>query len=112
MSSADLTGRHVLVVGQHLAPVAQEALPDARFEVAAADRLDVLDSPHVVIDLVLIDAEAADPTELVGAIAGLAARPNPPAVMLAGAHMPASLVRALMKLPRSDVIEADRKSVV
>ena len=106
MSSADLTGRHVLVVGQHLAPVAQEALPDARFEVAAADRLDVLDSPHVVIDLVLIDAEAADAVDLVVTIASLSAKPNPPAVLLAGAHLPASMVRALMKLPRSDVIEA------
>jgi pilus assembly protein CpaE len=58
------------------------------------------------MELVLIDAEAVDVTELVGAIGGLAARANPPAVMLAGAHLPASLVRALMKLPRSDVIEA------
>jgi pilus assembly protein CpaE len=58
------------------------------------------------MELVLIDAEAVDATELVGAIAGLAARTNPPAVMLAGAHLPTALVRALMKLPRSDVIEA------
>ncbi len=50
MSTADFLGRHVLVVGQHLAPVAQEALPGARFEVAAGDRLDVLDSPHVATD--------------------------------------------------------------
>jgi pilus assembly protein CpaE len=106
MSTADLTGRHVLVVGQHLAPVAQEALPDARFEVAAGDRLDVLDAPHVAIDLVLIDAEAADAVELAVALASLSAQPRPPAVLLAGAHLPTSLVRALMKLPRSDVIEA------
>ena len=106
MTSADFTGRHVLVIGQHLAPVAQEALGEARFEVAAGDRLDVLDAPHVAIDLVLIDAEAADAVDLVVAIASLSAQPNPPAVLLAGAHLPASLVRALMKLPRSDVIEA------
>ena len=106
MSTADFTGRHVLVVGQHLAPLAQDALAEARFELAAGDRLDVLDSPHVAIDLVLIDAEAADAVDLVVAIASLSAKPNPPAVLLAGAHLPASLVRALMKLPRSDVIEA------
>ena len=106
MSVASFNGRHVLVVGQRLAPVAQEALGQARFEIAAADRLDVLANLHTAMELVLIDAEAADPTELVGAIAGLAARANPPAVLLAGAHMPTSLVRALMKLPRSDVIEA------
>jgi len=63
------------------------------------------------MELVLIDAEAADPTALVGAIGALAARPHPPAVLLAGAHLPASLVRALMKLPRSDVIEAPFTSV-
>jgi pilus assembly protein CpaE len=99
-------GRHVLVVGQRLAPVAQEALGQARFEIAAADRLDFLGTLHAAMELVLIDAEAVDVTELVGVIGGLAARPNPPAVMLAGAHLPAALVRALMKLPRSDVIEA------
>jgi pilus assembly protein CpaE len=104
-------GRHVLVVGQRLAPVAQEALGQARFEIAAADRLDFLGAMHPAMDLVLIDAEVADPTALVGAIGALAARPNPPAVMLAGAHLPASLVRALMKLPRSDVIEAPFTSV-
>ena len=104
MTSFD--GRHVLVVGQRLAPVAQEALGQARFEIAAADRLDFLGALHAAMELVMIDAEAADPVELVGAIAGLAARANPPAVLLAGAHMPTSLVRALMKLPRSDVIEA------
>jgi pilus assembly protein CpaE len=63
------------------------------------------------VELVLIDAEAADPAALVAAINTLAARPRPPAVMLAGAHLPASLVRALMKLPRSDVIEAPFTSV-
>lgn len=106
MSLANFDGRHVLVVGQRLAPVAQEALGQARFEIAAADRLDFLGSLHAAMELVLIDAEAVDPVELVGAISGLAARSTPPAVLLAGAHLPASLVRALMKLPRSDVIEA------
>jgi pilus assembly protein CpaE len=108
---SDFSGRHVLVVGQRLAPVAQEALTEARFEVAAGDRLDVLDQTHTPTDLVVIDAEAADAVDLVVAIAALAARANPPAVLLAGAHLPASLVRALMKLPRSDVIEAPFTSV-
>ena len=106
MSVASFDGRHVLVVGQRLAPVAQEAMGQARFEIAAADRLDFLGTLHPAMELVLIDAEAVDVTELVGAIGGLAARANPPAVMLAGAHLPTALVRALMKLPRSDVIEA------
>jgi pilus assembly protein CpaE len=106
MSVASFNGRHVLVVGQRLAPLAQEALAEARFEIAAADRLDFLASVHAAIELVLIDAEEVDAAELVGAIGGIAGRVNPPAVMLAGSHLPAALVRALMKLPRSDVIEA------
>jgi pilus assembly protein CpaE len=104
VSAADFAGRHVLVVGQRLAAVAQEGLGQARFEIAAADRLDFLGALHATLELVLIDAEAADPNELLGALAALAQRPKPPAVMLAGAHLPTSLVRALMKLPRSDVL--------
>jgi pilus assembly protein CpaE len=111
MTASGFEGKHVLVVGQRLAPVAQEGLGPARFEIAAADRLDVLGSLHAGMDLVLIDAEAADPVALVGAITAIAAKPNPPAVMLAGAHLPTSLVRALMKLPRSDVIEAPFTSI-
>ncbi|HXQ16516.1 MAG TPA: AAA family ATPase [Caulobacteraceae bacterium] len=106
MNPSEFSGRHVLVVGQGLAPVAEEALAEARFEIAAGDRLDVLGALHAAMELVLIDAEAADAVDLVVAIAGLAALPNPPAVLLAGSHLPTSLVRALMKLPRSDVIEA------
>ncbi len=106
MNLSDFSGRHVLVVGERLAPVAQEALIEARFEVTAGDQLDVLADLPAATDLLLIDAESADAVDLVVAIASLAARPNPPAVLLAGSHLPASLVRALMKLPRSDVIEA------
>jgi|HubBroStandDraft_1064217.scaffolds.fasta_scaffold39198_1 pilus assembly protein CpaE len=109
MSGDAFQGRHVLVVGQRLAPVAQEAMGHARFEIAAADRLDVL--AHAPIELVVIDAEQVDPTALVDALAGLAASPKPPAVMLSGAHLPAGLVRALMKLPRTDVIEPPFTSV-
>ena len=106
MSTDTFQGRHVLVVGERLAPVAQEALGQAHFEVAGGDQLDVLGSLHPGMELILIDAEAADLTALVGAVTALATRPSAPAVILAGAHLPASLVRALMKLARSDVIEA------
>jgi pilus assembly protein CpaE len=110
-SVTDFTGRHVLVVGQRLAPVAQEALTGARIEVAGGEQLELLSKPAAALDLAVIDAEAADAVDLVVAIAGLAAGPNAPAVLLAGSHMPASLVRALMKLPRSDVVEAPFTSV-
>jgi pilus assembly protein CpaE len=111
MIVTDFSGRHVLVVGQRLAPVAQEALGQAMFEVAAPDRLDVLGAAHRPMELVIIDAEAVEPAALVAAIGSLAARPAPPAVVLAGAHLPASLVRAVMKLPCSDVLEPPFTSV-
>jgi pilus assembly protein CpaE len=106
MTVASFSGRQVLVIGERLAPVAQEALGQARFEIAAGDHLEFLGSLHPAMELILIDADAVDATALVGAITALATRPASPAVLLAGGHLPAALVRALMKLPRSDVIEA------
>ncbi len=111
MTASAFSGRHVLVVGERLAPVAQEALGQARFEIAGAERLEIFGSLHPAMELVLIDAEAADPTALVGAITALAAKPKAPAVLLAGNHLPASLVRALMKLARSDVLDAPFTSI-
>jgi pilus assembly protein CpaE len=111
MNAPNFNGRNVLVIGERLAPVAQEGLGQARFEVAPAERLDILGSLHGAMELVLIDAESADPTALVGAISALASRPSAPAVLLAGNHLPASLVRALMKLAHSDVLDAPFSSV-
>lgn len=105
MSVGDFDGRSVLVIGERLAPVAQEGLSGARFETAGAGGLSALATLHEATELVLIDAEAVDPIALVGAIGSLAGRASSPAVLLAGGHLPASLVRALMKLPRSDVLE-------
>jgi pilus assembly protein CpaE len=106
MNPPVLQGRRVLVIGQRLAPVAEEAMPGAVFEVAGAERLELMSSLHAAIDLVAIDAEAADPAMLAQAIATLSAKPNPPATILAGGQLPAMLVRALLRLPRSDIIEA------
>ena len=111
MSVLALQGRRVLVIGQRLATVAEEAFPGAAFEVAGADRLELLSSLHSAIDLVIIDAEAADPSVLASAITGLAAKSNPPAAILAGSHLPAMLVRAFLRLPRSDIIEAPFSSM-
>ena len=111
MNGPNFSGRGVLVIGERLAPVAQEGLGQARFEIATADRLEILADLHGAMELVLIDAEAADPTALVGAISALSAKPGAPAVLLAGSHLPAGLVRALMKLAHSDVLDAPFSSV-
>lgn len=111
MSHPVLNERHVLVIGQRLAPVAQEAMPAARLEVAEADRLDLPDTLHGALELLLIDVEAVDAAVLTGVVTALGQRPNPPAVLLAGGHLPTALVKAMMRLARSDVLEAPFTSV-
>jgi len=105
MTAEALRGRQVLVIGERFAPVAKEAWNGARIEVAGGDQLEFVGSLHAALELILIDAESVDASALVAAVTALAGRASPPAVLLAGAHLPAGLARALMKLPRSDVIE-------
>ncbi|MGA0602156.1 AAA family ATPase [Caulobacter sp. KR2-114] len=111
MSHPVLNERHVLVIGQRLAPVAQEAMPAARLEVAGAERLDLPDTLHGALELLLIDVDAVDPAVLTGVLNALSQRPTPPAVLLAGSHLPTALVKAVMRLSRSDVLEAPFTSV-
>ena len=106
MISNDLSGRHVLVIGERLAPGAREALAGANFEIAAGDGLALLRAVPPHTDLVLIDTEGVDGTALTEAITALGAKQNQPAVLAAGGHLSAGLVRALMKLSRSDVLDA------
>ena len=54
----------------------------------------------------LIDAGAADPGRLAAAIGLIAHGAAQPAAILIGAHLPASLARAILKLDRSDVLDA------
>jgi pilus assembly protein CpaE len=106
MTVADFQGRSVLVAGAHLAALAQDALAGARLEIASLrDRAQALADVHGAVELVLIDADEADPADLAAALAALTARSRPPAVLMAGAHLPAALVKALMKIDRSDVLE-------
>ncbi len=111
MSLPLLNDRHVLVIGQRLGPVAQEALPAARLEIGGAERLDLVETLHASLELILVDVEAVDPAVLSGVVAALGQRASPPAVLLAGGNLPTSLFKALMKLPRSDVLDAPFTSV-
>ena len=105
MSRSVLNSRRILVVGPALSALARSAMPKA--EITAVTAEDVLAHPAGgPMDLVILDAAGATPellAEVIGQLAGL--RPPPPA-LLVGAHLPASLFRALMKLSRSDVLEA------
>ncbi|MFZ5671131.1 MAG: AAA family ATPase [Pseudomonadota bacterium] len=103
MSFADC---RILVVGAGLADLAARALPGARIEIAAADSLLPRGTAATPPDLVLIDAGGATPEALADAIVALGRAVAPPPTLLTGDHLPAALVRALMRLPRSDVLEA------
>jgi len=111
MSHPVLNERNVLVIGQRLGPVAQEAMPAARLEIAGAERLDLPETLHGAIELILIDVEAVDAAVLTGVINTLAQRPDAPAVLMAGGHLPTALVKAVMRLPKSDFLEAPFTSV-
>ena len=105
MSRSTLSGPRILVVGPALSALAQTAMPRAQISAVTVDEA-VTQPGAGAVDLVILDAAAASPetmAEVIGWVAGL--RPAPPA-LLVGAHLPAALFRALLKLHRSDVLDA------
>jgi pilus assembly protein CpaE len=104
VSASAFTGRKVIAVGAGLAPLAAGPLFGVVLETAGVERLTTL-APGAC-DLVLIDADNAEPEALAAGIAALAASAEPPPTLLLGAHLPAGLVRGLLRIPRSDVLEA------
>jgi pilus assembly protein CpaE len=105
MSSKASPKRRVLIIGPKLAPIAETALPNSDFEAVSPDDIDAATLLHSAIDLVLIEAGAADPARLTTMIAALAQMDPQPAAVLVGANLPAGLARALFKLRRSDVLD-------
>lgn len=99
-------GRRVLIIGTGLVELAARALEGAVIETAAAETLNGRSLQTDPPDLVLIDAAGASAEAIGAAIATLGRAPMPPPTLLVGEHMPVALVRALMRLPRSDVLEA------
>jgi pilus assembly protein CpaE len=104
MNALDLTGRRVVAIGANLAPLAAGPLFGVILETAEVERLAHL-TPGAC-DLVLIDADGAKPEALAAGIGALAAMRDPPPTLLIGAHLPAGLVRSLLRIARSDVMEA------
>jgi len=105
MTANPLMQAQVLVIGPALAAIAREALADARLESALADRGEALAALHLGLDLVLIDTDSASPELAREIIEALSLRSGQPGVLLIGAHLPSSLVRAMLKLERSDVLD-------
>ncbi|HEX8231775.1 MAG TPA: hypothetical protein VF559_00310 [Caulobacteraceae bacterium] len=106
MSAINWKRRRILAVGPALASAAAQAFPDAALETIDPADLQVIASSPGAPDLVLLDADAADPAALGVLLHGYARQARQPAVLLHGAHLPAQLVRALFRLERSDVLES------
>ena len=99
-----LAGRRVLAIGASLAPLAQSALAGMKLELSTVEHLAKASADDVA--LVLIDADSCTGAVLTGAVQSLTASPNPPAVLLVGERMPTTVVRNLLRLQCSDVLEA------
>src|SRR5436190_16820447 len=106
MSPAALFGRRVLIVGQGLVATATDALGQSELEFGEPDRLLGPDTGAPEPELVVIDAQCAPPAVLSAMIETLGRRRAPPAAILVGEGLPTAAVRALLRLPKSDVLEA------
>ena len=73
-------------------------------ELGALDRL--LGVGTADADLVVIDADAWAAPALAAGIQALTLAPAPPPVLLVGTHLPTAVVRSLLRLERSDVLDA------
>jgi pilus assembly protein CpaE len=104
MTSPPLDGKRVLVIGSALASLAKGPLTRATIEIAGLERLVAVGPADA--DLILIDADACTAQALAGAVEALATRPAAPPVLLVGERLPTTVVRNLLRLDRSDVLDA------
>jgi pilus assembly protein CpaE len=100
LSPAPPKGRRILALGASLAPLAHGPLTGAEVILAGLDHLD-----HPGWDLVLIDADAWTAPELAQAVRALSAAEPAPGVLMVGAALPAGLVRNLLRLKHTDILE-------
>jgi pilus assembly protein CpaE len=103
-ATSPLNGRRVLLVGPDLAPAMGEALKGAATQTVAIDRLSQASAG--LYDLVLVDADAWEAPVLAAAVEALAASERAAPVLLIGQRLPTTVVRNLMRLPNSDVLDA------
>ncbi|MEO8115159.1 MAG: cellulose synthase operon protein YhjQ/BcsQ [Phenylobacterium sp.] len=99
-----LLGRRVLALGEALGGLVDGPLAGAEVEIAPLERLAGVRLGSC--DLVLIDADGWDGAELAQAIQALSVASAIPPVLLVGEHLPTRVVRNLLRLERSDVLEA------
>jgi pilus assembly protein CpaE len=104
MSAQSLSGRRVLAIGPALAKLADGPLAGAVIEQATLERL--IGASTADAELIFIDADAWADTALAAGVQALALCPAPPPVLLVGSHLPTAVVRNLLRLERSDVLDA------
>ncbi|MFL5296429.1 MAG: CpaE family protein [Phenylobacterium sp.] len=104
MSAHPLVGRRVLALGGGLSSLDGGPFEGALMQTAGLERLSGTDLGGV--DLIMIDANAWEAEALSAGIQALGGNSKPPPVLLVGSHMPTSVVRNLLRLERSDVLEA------
>ncbi|HEY8573001.1 AAA family ATPase [Phenylobacterium sp.] len=97
-------GLRVLAFGRSVEGLSAGPLAAATIVPAGIDELAKVRASGC--DLVLIDADAWEPQPLAAAIQALAATPKPPPVLLTGERLQTTVVRNLLRLERSDVLEA------
>jgi pilus assembly protein CpaE len=106
--AVSLSGRRVLVLGAALLPLSQDPLTGAHVELGGLDRLIGVGAADA--DLIIIDADAWDGPGMAAGIQALTLAAAPPPVLLVGTHLPTSVVRNLLRLERSDVLDAPYSS--
>ena len=104
ISPPSLKGRRVLAMGEALKGLSQGPLKGARLEFAGLERLVGVGSADA--ELVIIDADAWEAPELAAGIQALTLCSAAPPILLIGTHLPTSVVRNLLRLARSDVLDA------
>jgi len=102
--AAPLEGRRVLALGAGLAALRDGPLAGASVETGSVLQLEELRPGD--FDLVMIDADAWQAPALAQAVKALSALKHEQAVMMVGENLPAGLVRNLLRLPRSDIVES------
>jgi pilus assembly protein CpaE len=103
-SAVQIQGHRILGLGAGLAAFARGPLAGAVLDLGGAAQLEGLTAG--AYDLVLIDADAWDAQSLAAAIKALSTMRHAPPVLMLGENLPAGLVRNVLRLEASDILEA------
>lgn len=99
-----IPGRRILALGAGLRELADGPLAGAAIEMGSVASLESLVAGYT--DMVIIDADAWDAPALAACVKALSALRACPPVLMVGENLPAGLVRNLLRLEASDILEA------